>query len=102
MMDLEQLKLVLEAVNSVGGEAKEFGFWWLACSVIPSVLWFTFGVAALILATRAIHESVRAYSAAREMADALGHDWMGFWESSDTIKCVRKIRELREKTSEVA
>lgn len=38
MMDLEQLTLILETIQSMGGDAKEFGIWWMVCSILPKVI----------------------------------------------------------------
>ena len=46
-MDLEQLTLILKTIQSMGGDAKEFGIWWMVCSTLPkvisSILLFCFG-----------------------------------------------------------
>jgi hypothetical protein len=95
-MDLEQLKLVLEAINSVGGEAKEFGFWWLAARTIPSFLWFTFAMTAVIAITRTINHGIRTSYGAYEIADEVGHRVHGDWDTRDTLAVIHAIRSVRK------
>ena len=94
-MDVEQFKLMLEAINNVGGEAKEFGIWWLACGTIPAVLWFAFGVGFLAVASRRIHEGVSSWSAAYAIAREVGHPVRIMWTDSDTDSVLEKIRSLK-------
>lgn len=43
-MDIEQLKLVLETVQAVSGQAQSAAIWWVVISqALPAVLWFIFG-----------------------------------------------------------
>jgi hypothetical protein len=95
-MDLEQLKLVLEAINSAGGEAKEFGFWWLAARTIPAFLWFAFGMTSLIVITRTINHGVRASSGAYDIAHEVGHRVECYWDHSDTISVISAIKNGRK------
>jgi len=95
-MDLEQLKLVLEAISSVGGEAKEFGFWWLAARTIPSFLWFAFGMTAVIVITRTINHGLRASSGAYDIAAEVGHRVHCYWDHGDTVSVIEAIRNGRK------
>lgn len=95
-MDLEQLKLVLEAINSVGGEAKEFGFWWLAAKTIPAFLWFAFGMTAVIVITRTINHGVRASCGAYDIAQEVGHQVHCYWDHGDTVSVIEAIRKGRK------
>lgn len=94
-MDIEQLKLVLEAIGNVGGEAKEFGIWWLICRTIPSVLTFVFGVVFVVLASRRIREGVASWSAAFAIGREVGHVPY-VWDEQDTGIVVSKIRQLKQ------
>ena len=55
-MDAEQLKMILETIGQLGGDAREFGIWYLMATTLPevvsSVLLFAFGVLALVVAKR--------------------------------------------------
>jgi hypothetical protein len=94
-MDLEQLKLVLEAINSVGGEAKEFGLWWLAARTIPAVLWFTFGMTAVVVITRTINHGIRTSFGAYTIAEEVGHRVFMDWDARDTQSVLEEIRRLK-------
>lgn len=44
-MDIEQLKLILETVQAVSGQAQSVAIWWVVISqALPAVLWFIFGI----------------------------------------------------------
>ncbi|NDD55988.1 hypothetical protein EBZ39_19340 [bacterium] len=93
-MDIEQFKLLLEAINSAGEGAKEFGLWWLACRTIPAVLWFVFGISLLFVISRRIHEAVVTWSAAYAIGREFGHAPFA-WDEFDTNAVVTKIRNLK-------
>lgn len=95
-MDIEQFKMVLDAINSVGGEAKEFGIWWLACRTVPAVLWFVFGVTLVVAMSRRIREGIATGSAAYAVGRELGHVPYS-WDESDTAIIVDKLRSLKAK-----
>lgn len=93
-MDIEQFKLMLEAINNVGGEAKEFGIWWLACRTVPAVLWFIFGISFLAVVSRLIRNGAVAWSAAYAIGREFQHSPYS-WGEQDTNIIVSKIRELK-------
>lgn len=66
-MDLEELKLVLDTIQSMGGDAKEFGIWWVLASFIPdvvsSVLLFIFGVLVVLCIYRYLLCLIRSENA---------------------------------------
>jgi hypothetical protein len=95
-MDIEQFKLMLEAINNVGGEAKEFGIWWLICRTVPAALWFIFGITLLAVGSRLIHNCAVAWSAAYAIGREFQHSPCA-WDEHDTNVIVSKIRELKSK-----
>ncbi len=48
-MDLEQLKLILEAVSNAGDGAKEFGIWYLIATALPDIVTSVCKATALIV-----------------------------------------------------
>jgi len=46
-MEIEQLRLILEQVNTLGGSAQETFIWWLLMTKIPALI---FGIAWTIIA----------------------------------------------------
>jgi hypothetical protein len=95
-VDIEQLRLVLEAINGAGEGAKEFGMWWLAARTIPSVLLFVFGMTAVVMIARQIAHGIHVHAAAYELARELDHPVMVCWDASDTNDCLRRLRKLKE------
>jgi hypothetical protein len=96
VMNLEETKLILEAIGSASAEAKQFGFWWLAInSALPGLLWFAFGVCLL----RTISTGIRTFAAAYELAEAVGVDVVGPWEQVDTKSVKQRILALREEAN---
>lgn len=96
-MDLEQLKLVLETIQSMGGDAKEFGIWWLACSVIPNVLLFVFGIVTVWAAMKTIRHITNLMNASYKIAESLGIYVLGTWTGMDTKELLQKVQELKDK-----
>ena len=72
-MDSEQLTLILETIQSMGGDAKEFGIWWMVCIALPKVisdvLLFLFGCLVLKLVfytVKACRDADSTYVAAQK------------------------------------
>jgi len=98
-MDIEQLKLVLEAINAAGGEAKEFGFWWLACRSLSPVLCFVFFMTALVMISRAINRHLMIDHAACEIASEFDYAVHCYWDRHDTAAVIQRIRDLKKKAA---
>jgi hypothetical protein len=98
MMDLEQLKLILETISTMGGDAKEFGIWWLIATTLPSLivnlLWCGFCILVLALAYRTIQHLIRVSAAANKVAEAIGKPVMGTWDHTDEARVLNHIRYL--------
>lgn len=94
-MDIEQFKLLLEAIGNAGEGAKAFGFWWLVCKTIPPALWFAFGITLLTLGSRRIHEAVVTWSAAYAIGREFNHVPI-MWDERDTQSIINKIRDLKK------
>ncbi len=99
-MDLEQLKLILETIQSMGGDAKEFGIWWLVCTQAPgmlsSVLLFVFGVISARWLYLAITAGVRAMNVSWEIATMLDLHPGAYWNTDDTKAVRQRIHRLQE------
>ena len=93
-MDLEQLKLILDTIQSMGGDAKEFGMWWLACSLIRPLLLFAFGVGAVTAARAVLLSMVRSANVSHEVARKVGCPVLGMWSRSDTRNVLDRIDGL--------
>ncbi len=95
-MDIEQLKLILETLQSAGEGAFTFGIWWLVAGIIPNVLLFIFGLVAIWAVCRAVTAIVYVESAFHAIATALGYCTSAF-RRCDTQELVILIRKLRER-----
>ncbi len=98
-MDIEQLKLILETVESLGGDTKEFAIWYLASRLVPNVLLFLFGLAVILMLKRVIFkmcnmEEGRGSLDCRTIAIALGVEFHPPWDSIEMKKVMDKIKEL--------
>ena len=98
-MDLEQLKMILDTIEAVGGDAKEFGFWYIALHygtrIFGGVLFFLFGLS-VVFAVRYIVYIV-GYADLWRVADAAGVKIVGgTWGHEDTKKLIQTIRELKD------
>jgi hypothetical protein len=98
-MDIEQLKLVLEAINAAGGETKEFGFWWLACRSLSPVLCFVFFMTALVMIVRTINRFIKVDHAAYEIAGEVDYAVHCYWDRHDTAAVIQRIRDLKKKAA---
>ena len=43
-MDIEQLKMILETIETMGGDAKEFGIWWLVVMALEGLAGYGLGL----------------------------------------------------------
>ena len=52
-MDIEQLKLVIETVKSVSGDAQAVAIWWLVLDkLLPVIAWLIVGCGVFKIATK--------------------------------------------------
>jgi len=97
-MDLEQLKIILETIEAVGGDARSFGLWYLGLTigqmVLSNVLVFSFGTGVLLLG-RNLVRNISSIEL-RRVATELGVVVQGDWGGSDTNHVLDKIRRLKE------
>ncbi len=96
-MNLEELKLVLDTIQSMGGDAKEFGIWWLVCSRLPAVLCFVFGVLTVFIVRTMVLWLIRAMNVSYRIADEVGELVVGGWNLSDEQRVISRVRALVEK-----
>ena len=101
-MDIEQLKLILETVESMGGDAKEFGIWWMVCDTLPGLI---VGVVAAIGCAWIVSLTYRLIKSLNEsergiirIADELGFSVKrgSEWSESCTQKMVNAVKKLHE------
>jgi len=99
-MDLEQLKLILDTIQTMGGDAKEFGVWWIIGSFIPdvltSILTFIFGIVC-VLSIKKILTYFYLSSGIMKVGQVLNiipeyHEW----HIQDTNKVIDRVKELQE------
>ena len=100
-MDLEQLKLILETIQSVGGDTKDVFVWYLVfcygSEVLVSVLTFVAVVFAIHYVRKIVLSIVSMCSVASEVAAELDYRATGDWFHSDTRAVIALIRGLKEK-----
>lgn len=96
-MDIEQLKLVVEAISQLGIQGKEAFIWWLLFDkLLPVICWLT----SLVIVGVGILKLVRIFSGNEQKLEALrdmlevGSPGILTEEEFDSI--VRKIRWLQE------
>jgi hypothetical protein len=99
-MDIEQFRMVLEALNTAGVGAKEFGMWWLAAHALSNVLLFIFGLTTVVLLITHAAGFTRAWDAAHVLAKELNLHIVRPWLDADTNQCVSRIRELRQRADQ--
>lgn len=102
-MDIEQLKLVLEALQSVGHEAGSLAWLWMwlkfAGGVTQTVLWglvivgvaYTIGYA--IRVSEGDHRSSRFISSMRDMLGVGSHGYLTEAEREATQAAIRRLVE---------
>lgn len=102
-MDMEQLRLITEAVEGLGGEAKIVLIWWIAASTIPYIFGWIGGLGLAWIFSRLlyrlINHGIKTGHAAWLMATELGmRPESNCWNPKHTTKVVEEIRRLRGKT----
>lgn len=99
-MDIEQLKLILETVNAVGGDAKSVFFWWLATHLAQSAMVLAGFCSLVYVAYRLIRPLTHDAIALREIGRAAGYDCRGEWLAFDTRQTVDRINDLKRRAGE--
>lgn len=94
-MDLEQLKLFVEAIEGIGGDAFTFGMWWLAVQCLSPSLWFAFGVLFIYWITRLAYKSFALSYGCSRIAHAIGHKVYGDFDNTDADACIQLIESLK-------
>ena len=96
-MDVENLKLVLDAVKAAGDDVRTVAVLYIVSSLISPILTFAFGLCVLRTVFRVIRFLSDAQEAARLMATALGVNVGTTWYLNNTECCLGKIEQLKKK-----
>ena len=101
-MDIEQLKLILETIELLGGDTKEFAIWYLVSRLVPNVLLFIFGVVTVIASYKLLQKVCTGViitntieSAAWKIAKELDIRVVICWTKTDTELVLEEIRRLK-------
>lgn len=96
-MDIEQLKLVIETVKSVSGDAQTVAIVWLLLDkLLPVIAWLVVGVGAFKLLSRLIL-NINSHKDMCDIRDMLGIGVPGHLMDCERSKVLAKIRELAKK-----
>jgi len=99
-MDVEQLKMVLETIQNMGGDAKDFGMIWLISQAIPPILihgfWALFAIITAINLFKFTKNVIEIFSVGRKIANALDITIDGEWNKNDTNRVINKIFKLKQ------
>lgn len=97
MMDIEQLKLVVEAISQLGIQGKEAFIWWLLFDkMLPVICWLTtlvFVGVCIFKLVRLLHGNEGKLMDIRDMLE-VGSP--GFFTEEEFGSVVREIRRLQE------
>lgn len=100
-MDIEQLKLVIETVKSVSGDAQAVAIWWLVLDkLLPIIAWLIVGCGVFKIATKiinAIATESNNEDRLKELCDILYPSGSGYVCDHNYKKMVVRARELAEK-----
>ena len=90
-MDIEQLKLILEQINTLGGNAQETFIWWLVVSKVPGIIfgicWTIIGAVTLV----ACFKLTRIFLAGTKLMEAAGVRIC--WSAAELAKAEKVLRE---------
>ncbi len=99
-MDIEQLKLIIETVKSVSGDAQSVAIWWLILDkLVPVIVWLLVGVGIYKVCNKIINEIRNESDNERrmnELRDILCPGCGGYICNRDYQKMLAKIRELQK------
>lgn len=97
-MDIEQLKLVIETVKSVSGDAQSVAIWWLILDkLVPVVAWLLVGLgiySAVNKLINAVKDDSDNERRIKELRDILHPNGSGYVCSSDYEIMLKKIRKI--------
>lgn len=98
-MDIEQLKLILESLEGLGGNAQEFGIWYLVCSTAPEIVSSVLSTLCFIAGFACCYKIVKyitnLINAGYTIARAINHSVSSTWYPSDTRAICNQILELK-------
>lgn len=100
-MDIEQLKLVLETVGNVSGDAQTVAVWWLILDkFIPSVviLAISYGVYSLVLKIVRTCHNEKDLIEIRDSLGIVGSDW--YLRDSEIKQIKQKIANFKTRLGE--
>ena len=90
-MNIEQLKMVIDLLQSVGLEGKELFIWWMALTKgIPAV----FGLIWSVIAALTIHRLLQFVPGQKQIDQLMDAAGVAFYFSSDELEKAKKV--LRE------
>jgi hypothetical protein len=96
-MDIEQLKLVIETVKSVSGDAQTVAITWLLLDkLLPVIAWLIAGFGAFKLTARLLL-NFNSHKDMCDIRDMLGIGVPGHLMDCERNKILAKIRELAKK-----
>lgn len=96
-MDLEKLRMILETIEAVGGDAREFGLWYIGLTMgqlfLANVMSLAMGVGVLLTIRHIVRVVIS--SPLRQISAALGIPVVGTWDHTDTNKIIDDIGRLK-------
>jgi len=96
-MDIEQLKLVIETVKSVSGDAQSVAIAWLLLDkLLPVIAWLIAGFGVFKLATRLLL-NLNSYKDMCDIRDMLGIGVPGHITERERSEVLAKIKDLAKK-----
>jgi len=99
-MDIDQLKMILETIAGMEGDARQFTIAYLACTTVSSLingaLLFAFGVVAIRCISRSIANVSYSANVSNQIARVLGISINGVWQPSDEKEVLDEIHRLQE------
>lgn len=98
-MDIEQLRLVLETVSAVGGDAKSVAIWWLVGSLAHSAMSLAGFCAFVYGSYHLLRPLTHNAIGLREIGAAAGHNCHGDWWPCDTRATVDCINDLKRRAA---
>ncbi len=90
LMDIEQLKLILDMVGAAGDGAKDLALLWFALAFTKSLLGPAVGTFALIAAYRLAVFGIRSCSLSGQLAKEL-ETWLPL-TNSERLSCIEAVR----------
>lgn len=98
-MNIEQLKLILESLEGLGGNVQEFGIWYLVCSTAPeivsSVLSTLCFIAGFVFSYKIVKYVTNLVNAGYHIARAIDYSVSSTWYPSDTSAICDQILKLK-------